>query len=66
MRDDRDMLLIAVFTSLTILLWVFFELVQTTKTSTVARPIQKAVTPLSSAIDTTIFTDLESRPTFEE
>ena len=66
MHDDRDMLLIAVFTSLTILLWVFFELVQTTKTSTVARPIQKAVTPLSSAIDTTIFTDLESRPTFEE
>ena len=65
MDEDRDILLIAVFTTLTILLWVFFELVQTTKTSTVARPLQKAVLPLSSKIDTAIFDQLETKQAFD-
>ena len=65
MDEDRDILLIAVFTTLTILLWVFFELVQTTKTSTVARPLQKAVLPMSSKIDTSIFDQLETKQTFD-
>jgi hypothetical protein len=65
MDDDRDLLLVAVFTTLTIMLWVFFELVQTTKTSTVTQPLQKAVAPLSPKIDTTVLDNLEKKQTFE-
>lgn len=65
MEEDRDLLLISVFTTLTILLWVFFELVQTTKTSTVARPLQKAVLPLSSKIDTSVLDLLGTKQTFD-
>ena len=52
MDQDRDLLLVALFTSLTVFLWVFFELVKTTKTSTVSQPTQQIVSPLSSKIDT--------------
>ncbi len=65
MDDDRDLLLVAVFTTLTILLWIFFELAKTTKETTVTRPLQQAVTPLTSKIDTDILDLLEARSTFE-
>lgn len=65
MDDDRDLLLIAVFTTLTVLLWVFFELVETTKTSTVARPLQNAVLPLTSKIDTSVLDLLETKQSFD-
>ncbi len=65
MDDDRDLLLVAVFTTLTILLWIFFELAKTTKETTVARPLQQAVTPLTSKIDTDILDLLEARSSFE-
>lgn len=64
-HNDRDLLLVAIFTTFTILLWIFFELVKTTKTSTVARPVQQAVTPLTSKIDIDIFDTLEQRNPFE-
>lgn len=64
-HNDRDLLLVAIFTTFTILLWIFFELVKTTKTSTVARPAQQSVTPLTSKIDTDIFETLEARNPFE-
>jgi hypothetical protein len=64
-EDDRDLLLIAVFTTLTISLWIFFELVKTTKESTIAAPVQKAVTPLTSKIDTDVLNIIETRQTFD-
>ncbi len=64
MDEDRDILLIAVFTTLTVFLWVFFELVKTTKTSTVAQPLQKVVLPLSSKIDTSVLDQLETKQTY--
>ena len=65
MDQDRDLLLIAVFTTVTILLWVFFEIVQTSKTSTVTPTIQKAVLPLSSKLDTGVLDTLEAKQTFD-
>jgi len=65
MEEDRDLLLIAIFTTLTIVLWVFFELMQTTKTSTVARPLQNAVLPLSPKIDTDVLDILETKQSFD-
>ncbi len=61
MDEDRDLLLVAVFTTFTIFLWVFFELVKTSKTSAIANPLQQAVSPLSGKIDVTVFEELEKR-----
>lgn len=65
MDEERDLLLVAVFTTLTIFLWVFFELVKTSKTSSVARPLQQIVSPLTSKIDITVLDELEARNTFD-
>lgn len=65
MDNDRDLLLVAIFTTLTVFLWVFFELVKTTKTSTVASPLQRVVSPLTSKIDVTVLEEIESRSTYD-
>ncbi|MEK7577311.1 MAG: hypothetical protein AAB492_01665 [Patescibacteria group bacterium] len=65
MDDDNNLLLIAVFTTLTIFSWVFFELVKTTKTSTVSSTVQLLSAPLSSKIDIDIISDLETKQTFD-
>lgn len=65
MDDDNNLLLIAVFTTLTIFSWIFFELVQTTKTSTVSSTIKRISTPLSSKIDVDVIMSLESKQTFD-
>jgi hypothetical protein len=65
MKEDRDLLLVAIFTALTIFLWVFFELVKTTKTSTLSSSLQQVITPLSAKIDTSVLDILESRNTYE-
>ncbi len=64
MDNDRDLLLISVFTFLTVSLWIFFELVKTTKTTTVETNVQQIITPFSSRIDTDILKSLESRKNY--
>ncbi len=65
MDEERDLLLVAVFTTLTIFLWVFFELVKTSKTSSVSRPLQQVVSPLTSKIDVSVLDELEKRTTMD-
>lgn len=65
MDDDNNLLLIAVFTTLTIFSWIFFELVKTTKTSTVSSSVKRISTPLSSKIDVNVIMNLESKQTFD-
>ncbi len=65
MDEERDLLLVSIFTTLTIFLWVFFELVKTTKTSTVTQPTAQAASPLSSKIDVAILEELEKRQTMD-
>lgn len=64
MNDDRDLLLVALFTFLTVTLWIFFQLVKTTKTTTVPRPVQQILAPLTPKFDTDILTVLEKRKTY--
>ncbi len=64
MEDDRDLLLISLFTFLTVGLWIFFELVKTTKTTTLTPTIQQAITPLTPTLDTDILTVLENKQTY--
>ncbi|MBI3955665.1 hypothetical protein HY339_00250 [Candidatus Gottesmanbacteria bacterium] len=64
MDNDRDLLLVSVFTFFTVLLWISFELIKTTKTTTVTAPVRQIVTPLSSTIDTQIIFQLKERKTY--
>lgn len=64
MEKDRDLLLVSIFTFLTISLWIFFELVKTTKTTTVSTKIQQIITPFNSTFDTDILKSLENRKTY--
>lgn len=64
MDNDRDLLLVSVFTFLTVTLWIFFELVKTTKTSTVTTAVQQVVVPFSSNIDTGVFTIIKNRQSY--
>lgn len=65
MDEERDLLLVSIFTTLTIFLWIFFELVKTTKTSTISTAVAQVVSPLTSKIDTGILDTLEQRKTFD-
>lgn len=65
MENDKDLLLVAMFTTLTVVMWVTFELVKTSKTTTVANPVQKAIAPFSPKVDTDMFTILSERRTYE-
>lgn len=65
MDDDNNLLLIAVFTTLTIFSWIFFELVKTTKTSTLSSAVQRISNPLTSKIDVEIINELEMKQTFD-
>ncbi len=62
--NDRDILLVAVFTFLTVFLWVFFELVKTIKTTTVSSTVRQVITPFSPTIDTTTLIQLSNRKTY--
>ncbi|MBI3577482.1 hypothetical protein HY086_05590 [Candidatus Gottesmanbacteria bacterium] len=61
MDSDRDLLLVSVFTFLTVSLWVFFELVKTTKTTTVTPTVQQVIAPFSSTLETDIVDVLEKK-----
>lgn len=64
MHTERDLLLVSLFTFLTVTLWIFFELVKTTKTTTITTPIQQIITPFSSTLDTDILTVIEGRASY--
>ncbi len=64
MNNDRDLLLVSVFTFLTISLWIFFELTKTTKTTTTTSAQQAVIAPLTPTLDTQIITDLSKRLTY--
>lgn len=51
-ESDRDLYLITIFTFITVLLWIYFELVRTTKTSTNTPVVNKLITPLTPKLDT--------------
>lgn len=51
-ESDRDLYLITIFTFITVLLWIYFELVRTTKTSTNSPLVNQLITPLTPKLDT--------------
>ncbi|MBI5619956.1 hypothetical protein HY950_03270 [Candidatus Gottesmanbacteria bacterium] len=61
---DRDVLLLSLFTFLTVTLWIFFELAKTVKTTTVSSVVRQIITPFSPKIDTDILTSIERRTSY--
>jgi hypothetical protein len=64
MDNDRDLLLVSIFTFLTVLVWISLELIKTVKTTTVSTPVAQIVTTLSSTLDTQILSQIKQRKTY--
>lgn len=64
MNSDRDILLISIFTLLTVFTWVFFELAKTVKTTTVTQTIQEIIIPLDPIIDSETLSNIRNRQIF--
>lgn len=61
MKSDRDLFLLSAFTLLTVVLWITFEFLKTTKTTTVSASVQQIVVPLTSTLDTGTLDILETK-----
>ncbi len=59
--NDRDLLLISVFTFFTVTLWVFFEVLKTVKTTTVAPQTTQSIIPLSPKLDSQVIQMIETK-----
>ena len=64
MENDKDLLLVAVFTFLTVSLWITFELLKTSRTTTVSQSTQQIVVPLTAKIDVDTLTAMVNRKVF--
>jgi len=62
--NDRDLLLISVFTFFTVSLWIVFELLKTVKTTTVATTTQQIVVPLDPKIDIDTLTVISNKKVY--
>lgn len=65
MENDRDILLVAILTFITVSLWIFFEFVKTTNTSTISSDLQQVLTPLNSSVDTSVLSILGERKIYK-
>lgn len=59
--NDRDLLLISVFTFFTVTLWVFFEVLKTVKTTTITPQVTQSIVPLSPKIDSQILQTIATK-----
>lgn len=64
MDNDRDLLLISVFTFFTVSLWIAFELLKTYKTTTISQNTKEIVVPLTAKIDMETLTFIANRKVF--
>lgn len=61
MNKEREMLLLSIFTFLTVFLWIVFELTKTAKTTTISPTTQKLLTPFDPSLDMDVFTQIAER-----
>ncbi len=62
--NDRDLLLISVFTFFTVTLWVFFEVLKTIKTTTIAPQVTQIVVPLSPKLDSQVIQTIVTKKSY--
>lgn len=61
MDNDRDLLLISIFTFMTVSLWIVFELIKTVKTTTVSATTQQIIVPLNPEFDIDTLTNITNK-----
>ena len=61
MRSDKDILIISIFTFLTVITWIFVDFVKTIETPVQTNVSEELLAPLPETIDTGILDELESR-----
>jgi hypothetical protein len=59
--NDRDLLLISVFTFFTVFLWVFFEVLKTVKTTTITPQVTQSIVPLSPTLDSQVLQTIATK-----
>ncbi|OGG01361.1 hypothetical protein A2Z33_02320 [Candidatus Gottesmanbacteria bacterium RBG_16_52_11] len=64
MDNDRDILLVAILTFITVFTWIFFELVKTTKTTTLTSQTQQLISKVDTEIDTDTLDRLNLRQNY--
>lgn len=64
MDNDRDLLVISIFTFFTVCLWITFELLKTYKTTTVSQTTMEISLPLTPKIDIDTLTEVVNRKVF--
>ena len=62
--NDRDLLLISVFTFFTVSLWVFFEVLKTVKTTTITPQVTERTVPFSPKLDSQILQTVATRKAY--
>ncbi len=65
MENDRDILLVAIFTFFTVFVWIGFELFQTSKTSTIPESTMVLLKPLESKMDTEVLSIIEQKAVYK-
>lgn len=59
--SERDLVLISVFTFFTVVLWVFFEVLKTVKTTTISQSTSQIVQTLDPKLDTQTIQTIASK-----
>lgn len=65
MNNDKDILLIAIFTFITVSIWIFFELTNTSKTDAVTPKFTEILKPLDPKLDQNTVNILNDRILYE-
>lgn len=64
MQNDKDMLLVAILTFITVFLWIFFEITKTTRTSTVSQSYQEVLSPINPDVDYDTIENIKLRQSY--
>jgi hypothetical protein len=62
--NNRDFLIISIFTFITTLVWIFFDAYHTYKTSTIPEDLRIQMEPLNTDLPIGIIQQLKDRPEF--
>jgi hypothetical protein len=65
MQKEREILLLSIFTFLTILLWIVFELTKTYKTTTITSNTTNLIKPFNPKIDVSLIESISKRVSYE-
>ena len=64
MKSERDLFIASIFIFLTVVSWITFELLKTTKTSTTPTTTQQLIVPLTPNVDVDTLKLLEAKKAY--